>query len=306
MRYAILSDVHGNLPALEAVRNDLDTRQVDTVIYLGDAVGYYADSQRVIQTLRELVLPHPVQTFERERQNHNAPTTMPLWVTGNHEWMLLDRIRQQQANDIAGETLRRTREELEHDGDVMAFLKNLPERIEVELGGSHSLLLVTVVHATTVDPAGTRGQRSYLDSPSAAASAADISPFQICLVGHTHVPQVFYEETPPGFSFPQWKRMFIADIHLYHPPGKPYTFQHQRLILNPGSVGQPRDGDNRASYAILDTDERTFTIYRVPYEFREAQRRTRDWIQPWLNGISDDERQKVERFLIDRLETAVG
>src|SRR5215211_4019599 len=100
MRYAILSDIHANLPALRAVLDDLAVQSINATICLGDAVGYYADGAAVIAQLRDLVSPRACTADGR-------PATLPLWVAGNHEWGLLKRIDAYQFSVAARAALAR-------------------------------------------------------------------------------------------------------------------------------------------------------------------------------------------------------
>jgi diadenosine tetraphosphatase ApaH/serine/threonine PP2A family protein phosphatase len=89
-----------------------------------------------------------------------------------------------------------------------------------------------------------------------------------CLVGHSHAPAVF--------SFGR-----IGDGAVYQPAdGEEFALAGDRMIINPGSVGQPRDGDPRASYGIIDMDRRVFTLHRMPYDIPSVQARMREWRLP--------------------------
>jgi predicted phosphodiesterase len=310
MRYAVLSDVHGNLPALRAVCTDLETRQIDHVLYLGDAVGYYPDSVEVIKLLRTLVEPHPIRKIIHNKQEKEEPDPIPLWIAGNHEWGLLNRLSfESEANHIAATTLALSRSEIEQSpDDMIGFLHQIPEQIEVHLGPPTHTLDVTLVHASPVDPVGVR---EYINTPHNAEQAAKAAPTtQICLVGHTHVPLIF-RETMSQFGT-DWKRKRIVtpsdngyDPGDHHLVATPFHLGDERLVLNPGSVGQPRDGNDNASYAVLDTKERTFTVYRVAYDVGEAQRLTRQWLDRIFPEPDSDMKNRID-FLIKRLETAVG
>jgi len=104
----------------------------------------------------------------------------------------------------------------------------------------------------------------YILYPSIATSNFAYFDTQICFVGHTHTPVIFrYEHLDSGgtcLPFPL-------------PQGKPFSLSEGRMIINPGSVGQPRDGDPRASYAILDPDEATLEYHRIHYPVEITQRK---------------------------------
>src|SRR5689334_3000964 len=105
MRYAILSDIHANLPALRAVLDDLTTQSIDAAICLGDTIGYYADGAAVIALLRDLATA-------RDCRADSRPATLPLWVAGNHEWGLLNRIEAYQFSPAARTALTHTQADL--------------------------------------------------------------------------------------------------------------------------------------------------------------------------------------------------
>ena len=262
MRYAILSDVHGNLPALQAVLDDLATQDVTTTLYLGDAVGYYADSRSVVEALCDVVQPWP-QPLDRE-----AAQPRP-WVPGNHEWGLLGNLSEDHFDQQALIPLRRTRAEM--PPEMIDFLASLPPRIELHLDQN---LDVTLVHASPTDPIGSTGG-GYITNGEDAAMAARHFNTRMCLVGHTHSPQIFYETQATGLGYHRWAVINVFEAKL---PGGVYHFEEERLILNPGSVGQPRDSDPRASYAILDTTACTFSVRRIPYNLGRTQELVRRWL----------------------------
>jgi predicted phosphodiesterase len=262
MRYAILSDIHANMSALRAVLDDLASQSIDTMICLGDAVGYYADSAAVIALLRDVVTPHACTADGRLAM-------LPLWVAGNHEWGVLKQIEAYQFSVAARTALARTQADL--PAETARFLAGLPQRIEVELGDG---ITTTLVHASPSDPIGTSGA-GYIENSEDAQDAAHAFRSQICLVGHTHYPRICREVTHAENGRVSWATIDVFEDVL---PGGCCEFTSERLILNPGSVGQPRDGDPRASYAILDTAARSFTVRRVAYDIQATQARARSWL----------------------------
>jgi predicted phosphodiesterase len=263
MRYAILSDIHANLPALRAVLDDLAAQSIDTTICLGDAVGYYADGAAVIALLRDLLAPHACTADGRS-------ATLPLWVAGNHEWGVLKRLDAYQFSVAARTALVRAQADL--PADATDFLAGLPQRIEVDLGDG---LAATLVHAAPCDPIGATGA-GYIENSEDAQEAAQAFSSQICLVGHTHYPRICREIRHAESGRLSWATTDVFEEVL---PGGSCIFGGERLILNPGSVGQPRDGDPRASYAILDTVARSFAVRRVAYDIPAAQARVRSWLK---------------------------
>jgi diadenosine tetraphosphatase ApaH/serine/threonine PP2A family protein phosphatase len=232
------------------------------VLYLGDAVGYYADSPAVIAQLYDLVAPRPCVVDGR-------PTVARPWDAGNHEWGLLGRLPPEHFSPAALAALMRTMADL--SGKDQTFLHDLPERVELELGDG---LAATLLHASPVDPVGATGA-GYLENGEDAREAAYGFTTQICLVGHTHYPRIAYESAVRAYGEAVWETSDVFEEVL---PGGSYRFAGERLFLNPGSVGQPRDGDPRASYAILDTAERMFCVRRVAYDIADTEARLRAWL----------------------------
>ncbi|MEI6875448.1 MAG: metallophosphoesterase family protein, partial [Spirochaetota bacterium] len=115
---------------------------------------------------------------------------------------------------------------------------------------------ITLVHGSPVDPIW-----DYVFSTSGARSAFDALGTRHCFNGHTHVP-LLYQEAKPGGGIVE-ERPFI---------GRPTRLLRGRFLVNPGSVGQPRDGDPRASFCILDTGTMAVTNHRVDYDIARTQR----------------------------------
>jgi diadenosine tetraphosphatase ApaH/serine/threonine PP2A family protein phosphatase len=262
MRYAILSDIHANLTALEAVLEDLVTQSIQSMLFLGDAIGYYADGPAVLARLRELVIPRPCVVDGR------AAVAAP-WVAGNHEWGLIGRLPPEHFSAAALAALMRTMSDL--SGQDQTLLHDLPERIELELEDG---LTVTLLHASPLDPVGVTGA-GYMENGEDAREAANAFTSQICLIGHTHYPRVLYESVARAYGDVVWETSDVFEEVL---PGGCYHFANERLYLNPGSVGQPRDGDPRASYGILDTTERMFCVRRVAYDIATTAAHVRSWL----------------------------
>jgi diadenosine tetraphosphatase ApaH/serine/threonine PP2A family protein phosphatase len=222
MRIAVLSDIHANLPALEAVLAALGP--VDAVWHLGDIVGYGPHPDEVVARLREL-------GAVGVRGNHDAATR----DLGMAEWFNAD--ARLAIEWTAGRISPETR----------AWLAGLPER--AELGE------MTLVHGSPRDPTW----EYVMTTPDARASlAAFATPY--CLYGHTHIPAAWREDHGQ-----------VEPLGSSH--GSVLPLDGRRLLLNPGSVGQPRDGDPRAAYAIYDTEAKEVTYRRVVYDVATAQRK---------------------------------
>lgn len=235
MRLGILSDVHGNRLALEAVLDEFDARGIDRLICLGDVVGYGPEPEACLDLL-----------FDRD----------PVMVLGNHEEAVLRPEIASGFRDVAREAIAWTRRRLRRDRpDLLERLAALP-------GMAYLGHAVMCVH----DSPAPSGPRYLVTARDALAAFAGVE-VPICLIGHTHLPSAFRLAAPatstePGRvqSEPRGSLRRI-DIDASH-----------RWIVNPGSVGQPRDGDPRASCAVLDLAAGSIEWERVPYDISAAQR----------------------------------
>ncbi len=220
MRVAVLSDIHANLRALEAVLGSLGS--VDAIWQLGDVVGYGPDPNAVIERLREVGA---------------------RGVRGNHDVAALGGDEIDYFNPDARRAMAWTRESLSPAS--REWLDALPERLE---DGDF-----TLAHGSPRDPIW-----EYLTSRSAAEANLTAFDTPYCLVGHTHVPVVFRHEEG---------EMELLGVDA----GSRLALNEERAIINPGSVGQPRDGEPEASYVILDTSKGTATWRRIPYDVEATQ-----------------------------------
>lgn len=221
MRYAILSDIHANLEALRAVLGDARGR-ADTLLCLGDIVGYGADPEACI----ELVAEH-----------------CRLTVGGNHEHAVAGRIDLGWFNPYARAAAEWTHDRL--DDDQRAWLGSLP--LVSEAGDA------TLVHASPAHPE----DWDYLVSAEDGFGAFGAFTTRLCFVGHSHLPGRWVQGS--------WGQAHAAGTQAVTiDPGC-------RYIVNVGSVGQPRDRDPRAAYALWDVEARTVTIRRVAYDLAAAR-----------------------------------
>ncbi|MHC4415170.1 MAG: metallophosphoesterase family protein [Planctomycetota bacterium] len=231
--YAVISDVHGNLHALEAVLARIERLAIHEIICLGDVVGYGPFPDRCIDLVTRYC------------------STI---VRGNHDDALINPNREAEFNGVAREAINWSRGVL---GPL--HMDALCRFREIEYPHES----VMCVHDSPV-PAPT----DYVHDPHIAALAFGGFSTPLCLVGHTHVPMVF--EEPAGAA---GRELTAADIVAQAPrDGQPIQLApDRRYICNPGSVGQPRDADPRASFAVLDLDGRTFTVHRIEYDIDAAQ-----------------------------------
>jgi predicted phosphodiesterase len=228
MRIAVLSDIHANLAALEAVISDLPT--VDEVWVLGDIVGYGPHPNEVIGTLQAV----------------GARS-----VLGNHDGAAIGTVDPVHFNPDARAAIEWTATVA--DANARAYLGSLPE---VRCADA-----LTAVHGSPRDPIW-----EYITSPSIAAANASAFDTRLCLFGHTHLPMV-YRLVDGGIE---------ATVGI---PGDRVALGTERAFVNPGSVGQPRDGLPDAAYAVLSTGSDgtdAVEFRRVRYDVDRTQRAMRD------------------------------
>jgi diadenosine tetraphosphatase ApaH/serine/threonine PP2A family protein phosphatase len=239
MTVAIISDVHSNLEALTAVLNDADAHGATRVWCTGDIVGYGPDPSAVLSELKR------------------RDATM---IAGNHDLAACGRIDVGEFNPVAAEAALWTRGRLsdaERD-----FLASLPlTRVEGDF---------TLVHGTLREP-----DWEYLLTPVQAAAQFELQQTLYSVVGHTHVPMVVQEASPANpQALPSAYARLPAMRRLM--PGDAISLDEQRLIVNPGGLGQPRDGDPRAPYLLYDERAATITFHRVAYDIETTQQKIRD------------------------------
>lgn len=181
--------------------------------------------------------PDPHQCIELLRQYN------PVCVAGNHDLAAIGRVDTVYFNPDAVVSCRWTAGQLSPDD--IRYLGSLP--LTIEKDG------FTLVHGSPREPVW-----EYVISADVAARNFSFFQSPFCLVGHSHVPAVFKEEAGSCLSVP-----FSTGIGL--------ILAKHRMIINPGGVGQPRDGDPRASYAIYESEGRVIRLYRVPYDIGATQ-----------------------------------
>lgn len=235
MRVLVISDIHANLTALDEVL--ADAAQVE---WLGQT-GFDA-----IWSLGDVVGygPWPNECIQRLQQFNGH-----LRVAGNHDWAALGRLDVEEFNREARKMVLWTQRHL--DSASLAYLSDLPD--QPLLHGDF-----TITHASPRQPVW-----EYVHTSSIARENAPYLATPFCLVGHTHVPRI-YRLTVDGenVACTTYGPVYDHDIDLAGP---------HRLIINPGSVGQPRDNDPRASYALLDTEQALWRYRRVRYDVEVSQ-----------------------------------
>ena len=226
MRYAILSDIHANLPALEAVLAVTRKQAVDSYICTGDVVGYGAQPNECCEAVRDL---------------------RALVVRGNHDEAAIKVGKEEWFTPAARACILWTREAL--TAENREFLEELRPARQIE--GTH------LCHGSLPDP------DMYTTTTADALQTFAVMEEPCCFLGHTHYAE-WYIYRCDGYLPSQHPR----------PEGGECTFAEDRLyVVNPGAVGQPRDGNSQASFALWDTEAGRVTIHRISYDVAEAQRR---------------------------------
>jgi diadenosine tetraphosphatase ApaH/serine/threonine PP2A family protein phosphatase len=233
MRYLVLTDIHGNIDALDAVL--ADAGDVDAHLLLGDVVGYGAGPNEVIARVRGL-----------------APAAM---IRGNHDKVIAGLEIPESFNPAALQSAAWTAETL--TPDHREWLAGLPQ------GPAIVDDVVEICHGMPHD------EDEYLFTPRDASRAMDAARRPVCLFGHTHVPACYIQ------SLDDPDLLLVEDTGQGRPVVLPLD-ERRRFVVNPGAVGQPRDGDPRAAYAIYDSEARTLALARTEYDVELAQRRIRD------------------------------
>lgn len=228
MRYLVISDVHANQAALAAVLADAGS--FDFVWHLGDLVGYGPDPNECVSQLRDL--PH-------------------FSLAGNHDWAALGKLDISSFNSDARLSSVWTQSEL-------------TEASRIYLDGLNTHVVrdeFTLAHASPRQPVW-----EYILDPLIAQRNFAYFKTPFSLVGHTHVPVIYFQSQNNPNGCKTWSPPYNGPVSL---------LVEGRLILNPGSVGQPRDGNPMASYAILDTARMTWEHRRVAYPIEITQERMR-------------------------------
>jgi predicted phosphodiesterase len=229
MRILVLSDIHANATALDAVLSSAKDRW-DHVVCLGDVVGYGPDPNEVCAKIREL----------------GAQT-----IRGNHDKAVAGLMVTDDFNPIAKAAVDWTRAQLKPE--LLAWLAALPP-------GPFSTDGIVLIHGAFQD------EDEYVFTPAQALDGLLDSSAEVTFFGHTH--------HQGGFTY-QDNNLEVLQI-------RPRPTEHfsalrielpRRYLLNPGSIGQPRDGDPRAGFAIADLEHQTVEFWRVPYDIFAVQER---------------------------------
>ena len=228
MRFLVLSDIHANIDAFDAVLAHAEGRW-DRALVLGDLVGYGAEPNAVIDRVRAL--------------------DAEMVIRGNHDKAACGLDDGSQFNHVARTAALWTGGVL--TADNLAYLRALP------MGPIQIDALTEICHGAPFD------EDHYIFDGSDAVMAFDAAERPLCLFGHTHLPAIF--------------KLVEGVLDGEAPDGdRDVTVRLQRgarYLVNVGSIGQPRDGDSRAAYGVLDDEARELHLFRVPYPIEKAQQR---------------------------------
>lgn len=222
MRIAVVTDIHANLPALEAVLAATDAAGVDETWCLGDVVGYGAE-------------PDECADLVRERSD--------VCLVGNHDLAVLGALDVGAFSEAAAAAVEWTRDRVAER--TLQWLRGLEPAGERERIG--------LFHASPRDPVW-----EYVLSADQADACLDAQPQRISLIGHSHVSLFFVRQENEEIRGAQSSNDTLLDLSA------------GEWLVNPGSVGQPRDGDPRAAWLELDTAAPTARFHRVPYDVERA------------------------------------
>jgi len=225
MRVAILTDIHSNLPALEAVLDDVGESSPDEVWCLGDIVGYGAQPDGCTQIVRE---------------------RCELSLVGNHDLAVTGEIDIDVFSASAAAAVEWTR--ANSRPETIEYLRTLkPEATDREVG---------LYHASPRDPVW-----EYVLAVDQAAECMEEQSARVSLIGHSHVALWFWDGTGGPLGRP---------VGGQAEAGREIDLSEGRWLLNPGSAGQPRDGDPRAAWLELDTGAWRAVYHRVDYDIERA------------------------------------
>ena len=225
MKYALLSDIHGNLEALRSVLTEIRRYKVETYICLGDIVGYGANPNECLELVQSL---------------------NPVAVLGNHDAAVCGLTGLDNFTPLACKAIIWTMQELKSAG--RDYLATLP--LVRTLGD------ITIFHSNLASPSDWR----YIKKPRETYSSFEKLPGRLGFFGHSHRPAIFQKNE-------QWVD-YVIETELF-------LSREEQYLVNVGSVGQPRDRDPRASFAVFDSGSGDLKIIRVKYPIRKAQKKIR-------------------------------
>lgn len=243
MKIAILSDVHGNFEALHAVLTVLKERSITKIINLGDTIGYGPDPIRCLEYF--MYIAGKEVSLSEEDKEFLAPFSTDV-LMGNHDSACVGFSDMSYFNEHALQAIIWTRKQLTDSHEM--YIKNLPM--------SYKWDSYYFYHSTPEDAE----KWYYLDSVPMAREYFKKSEREVVFVGHTHKLYLFIYNNANGKVSGAYPQKSVWNID-----------PNYRYIVNPGSVGQPRDGNYMASFMILDTVTKELTVERADYDVKTTQ-----------------------------------
>lgn len=222
MRYGLISDIHSNLEALQAVLDSISKDKISEYLCVGDIVGYGADPGPCIRVVKSL--------------------ECKALIAGNHDWGVLGLLGLEWFNEYAKDAAVWTTSVLNQD--ELDYLKSFKLTYEAKK--------FTLVHGSLEIPE----EFHYILNGEDAYFTMKLMKTPICFVGHSHVAGIFYSDN--------------SKVRYTTEPRIKIDY-HRKYVINIGSIGQPRDGNPRASYVIYDDEDDTIEIKRVAYDIKSAQ-----------------------------------
>lgn len=233
MRYLLLADIHANLHALNAVLEDAGNRSWSKLLLLGDFLGYNACPNQVMEIIKDF----------------DAAGKVAAAIRGNHDNLVLGLCNPDEFNHNARMAGLWSKDMLE--ASHLSWLEPLGEQYVIPEEQ------IAVCHGSLADP---KEYLMYEDQALASVQLMGEMGINICFNGHTHVPAVFMAKGDNVI------RQVITQDHKVKELNP--DFYH---IVNPGSVGQPRDGNKKASYMIFDSSRMILEFFRIQYDIAGAQ-----------------------------------
>lgn len=231
MRYLIISDIHGNLEALNSLIESVKKKKFQKIIILGDLVGYGANPNEIIERVR------------------NEKKVFKI-IRGNHDRVAFMEGQESSFNLPAMAAILWTRKNLKEEN--FNFLKGLPQ-------GPIKIENFLISHGSPID------EDLYILSEYEAYEVFLKTKEKLIFFGHSHIPCFFTLEKNKISGF------LIKGDYLHLKLKK-----NIRYLINPGSIGQPRDGNPKASYLVYDSKGYSITLFRIPYDFKKTQKSIMD------------------------------
>lgn len=228
MKYLVFSDIHGNLEALISFLRFIKKKRIDSFLFLGDLVGYGANPNEVIESLKKF-----------------KSITM---IRGNHDKVCCGLNSIETFNPVAAEAIKWTKNHLSRDN--ISYLKSLrkgPLEVDEE---------IYICHGSPLD------EDHYIFDDYEAREAFSVDSSKLCFFGHTHFPVIFKKKNniiETNYIFENYKVIKLE--------------RKSRYLINPGSIGQPRDRNPKLSFLIFDTLKWEVTFFRVDYDVECAQKK---------------------------------